>query len=247
MAEQTGGLPLDQYTKTVPPGWKPGLVHYPYRRFTERLRLWYRQTDLPTSSYGPAVAGPLVGRPFNLALALKFKIPDGRELKGDEALAWPGSSEIKDEFSGEILTPASENGLQHLLRVLTQNYGADDQQNISETLDNFFDLRRGRLSLLEYLSEHDYTYDEAENLGGLNMNNVGKSHFLLKHSGLDRTRIDHVLLLVHNDLSKYEQIKTHLMKLAKPSDDFANSWSPRVLPGGEHPVAPGRGEPIVVR
>ena len=88
-SNEVGGLPLDQYTKSTPPGWKPNMIHYPYKRFIERLKLWYRQTDLPATALGPAVAGRLSGRPFNLAIALKFTVAStGVELRGDEALAF---------------------------------------------------------------------------------------------------------------------------------------------------------------
>ena len=180
MTGQTAGLPLDQYTKSTPPGWKPGMVHYPFRRFMERLKLWYRQTDLAATALGPAVAGRLAGRPFNLALALRFTVAStGVELRGDEALAFPGEEAGFDQNTGQA-TPKTDSGLQQLLAVLSPIYSTDAQQNASETLDTFFDLRRGRMTLLEYLNEHDYTYEEAKSLGGLELNLVGRSHFLLK-------------------------------------------------------------------
>jgi hypothetical protein len=42
----SSGLPLESYTKTTPPGWQTGHVHYPFIRYLERLRLWYRLTDV---------------------------------------------------------------------------------------------------------------------------------------------------------------------------------------------------------
>ena len=77
------------------------------------------------------------------------------------------------------------------------------------------DLRRGRLTLLEYLTEHAYTLNEAMMLGGFDMNNQGKSWYLLKHSGLDRARQDQLLLMISQDLTRYEELKTHIERLAK--------------------------------
>ena len=45
-------------------------------------------------------------------------------------------------------------------------YAADDQNTQAISIDNFLDLRRGMLTLLEYLAEHEYCLEEAERLGG---------------------------------------------------------------------------------
>ena len=109
-AGTSGGLPLEQYNRSVPPGWRPGILHYPFRRFIERLRLWYRQTDLDVSQCGPAVAGRLAGRPFSLAMALRVVRQDGTELRGDAALAYPGESATTHPTTGADI-PATEPGL----------------------------------------------------------------------------------------------------------------------------------------
>ena len=67
------------------------MPHYPFRRYMERLRLWYRQTELDVGTIGPAVAARLQGRPFNLAMSLAFQNRDGAQLRGDEALAFAGA------------------------------------------------------------------------------------------------------------------------------------------------------------
>jgi len=160
-----------------------------------------------------------------LANALRFTLPDGRTLVGDEALAYPGADPQIDPNTGAILTPAVANGLQALLRILTAAYGADADQTAVSTLDRFFSLRRNRLSLLEYLNEHDYLYGEAVAIGGLALNEVGRSHFLLKHAGLPKDKQEHILLLVNQDLRQYNAIKNHLERMAKasePSNDMAH-------------------------
>ena len=218
-------LPLEQFNVSTPPGWKPHTTNYPLRRYLERLRLWYRLTNLLPEQLGPAVASRLQGRPYDLANALRFTLPDGRTLVGDEALAYPGADPQVDPNTGAILTPAVANGLQALLRILTAAYGADADQTAVSTLDRFFSLRRNRLSLLEYLNEHDYLYGEAVAIGGLALNEVGRSHFLLKHAGLPKDKQEHILLLVNQDLRQYNAIKNHLERMAKasePSNDMAH-------------------------
>ena len=205
MADQTGGLPLDAFNKSTPSGWRPGLSHYPFRRYKERLQLWRLQTELSDAQQGPAVAGRLQGRPFNIALALRIVTQQGGILTGAQALAFGGQDET---LVGMQVIAAVPPGVHQLLHKPKEQYEDDSQQTSTQALDLFFDHRRGRLSLMEYLAEHEYTYDEAEYLGGLQLNDVGKSHFLLKHSGLEKTKIDHVLFLVHNDLAKYQEINS---------------------------------------
>ena len=213
-AIQSSGLPLDQYTQTTPPGWKPFLTHYPFRRFVERLRLWYRLTNLEIAQIGTAVAGRLQGRPFNIAMSLTVVAHTGVRLVGDEALSYEGQDAGVDPQTGQP-TPAHENGLQQLLRLLTRWYGADQDQNTTEVIDQFIDLRRGRLSLLDYLNEHQFTYDEAALIGGLQFNEVGRTHYLLKYSGMTQEKVDNVLLQVGNNLQRYDEVFSTLTKIAK--------------------------------
>ena len=199
----------------MPPGWRPHLAHYPFRRFLERVRLWYRQTDLDATQLGPALAARLQGRPFILAMALQLTTQAGVVIRGDEALAHAGEQAVTDPNTGAITSAATENGLQHLLRLLARWYGSDAQQVVGSAVDEFLDLRRGRASLLEYLVEHEYLLSEAAALGNFDLNPTGKSHFLLKYSGLDQAKQDHIKLLVDQDLSRYDEIYGHLERLAK--------------------------------
>ena len=93
----SSGLPLETYSKSVPPGWAVGLTHFPFRRYLERLRLWYRLTDLDPSQVGPAVAGRLQGRVFNMALSLRID-NGGMILTGDSALAFAGTQAVYDQL-----------------------------------------------------------------------------------------------------------------------------------------------------
>ena len=209
-----GGLPLESFNRSVPPGWKPYQQHYPYRRWLERLRLWYRQTDLDATQSGPAVASRLTGRPFNIAMATQITTQLGTVLRGDAALAHEGEGAQYDG-NGVLLQAATEGGLQTLLRELTRRYGADAQQLAGASIDTFLELRRGRLPLLEYITEHEYTLDEAHHLSGFELNQVGKSWFLFKHAGLDQARHDQLLLLIGHDLTRYEELKQHLERITK--------------------------------
>ena len=47
------------------------------------------------------------------------------------------------------------------------------------------------------------------------MNPVGYAHILLKYSGIDKATKDNILLKVDGDLNRLQEIKDHLIKLAK--------------------------------
>ena len=70
MAGQDWKIPdrLQEFSKFVPPGWKPGLDDYPFRKFLERLHLWWRITPLSEEEAGPMIASRLIDKPFDIAI-----------------------------------------------------------------------------------------------------------------------------------------------------------------------------------
>jgi 3-dehydroquinate synthetase len=63
-----------------------------------------------------------------------------------------------------------------------------------------------------------YLHGEAVAIGGLALNDVGRSHFLLKHAGIPKDRQEHILLLVNQDLRRFNDIKVHLERMAKATE-----------------------------
>ena len=110
MAAETRGdakLPLDTFTQSTPPGWRPGLRWYPLMRYRQLLALWYRQTSLGETQLGPAMAGRLRGTAFQFALALtaqRLDLDTGnrRQMIGDELLAQPGHADWTNPATGEV-------------------------------------------------------------------------------------------------------------------------------------------------
>ena len=130
----TGGLPLDEFTKSTPPGWRPGLAKYPYRKYLQKLKLWWRQTDLSESQCGPAIAGRLQGGPFQIANRLRQTRVDlitlvSRDFLGDELLAQPSNEEVKDPSTGTVLVPAQAAGASILVERLTADFGVHDDDH----------------------------------------------------------------------------------------------------------------------
>ena len=111
MADSAPTLPLEAYNKSTPPGWKLGLYRYQFRRFMERMRLWYRLTDLNVDQIGPAIVGRLQGKPFTLALRTQVRAQNGNMLTGDEGLAYPGADPVLDA-QGAVQVPAAPSGTQ---------------------------------------------------------------------------------------------------------------------------------------
>ena len=62
------GIPLQNYSERTPPGWTPYDVHYPFRKYIQLLRLWFRVTTATEESLGPLMAGRLKGAAFQIAL-----------------------------------------------------------------------------------------------------------------------------------------------------------------------------------
>ena len=63
-------MPLDEYTKTCPPGWSPHQGNYPLRLYMERMNLWLIITDLDHRKVGPTVVGRLKLAAYRLAMKI---------------------------------------------------------------------------------------------------------------------------------------------------------------------------------
>ena len=89
MADEVRGLPLEEFSKNVPPGWKPHQFNYPLRLYLEKLQLWLRTTELTAESVGPTVVGRLKGAAYRVAMKIRAHRQDGSMLVGVEAISAP--------------------------------------------------------------------------------------------------------------------------------------------------------------
>ncbi len=87
-------------------------------------------------------------------------------------------------LTGLFPQPAIESGMQQITRVLQHAYCADDQQVTVSTIDMALDLRSGKYSFLEYLNQAEHL---PNSIGRFVLNDVGRAHVLLKHTGLDES------------------------------------------------------------
>ena len=148
--DREGGLTLQTFTRSTPPGRRPGQLSYPLRKYKQLIALWWRQTDFQEHQFGPVIAGRLRGTAFQLAMsltALRF-YPHTQtylQLTGDELLS-QGSDAGHADPQG-IQVPPQHSGGRLLLRRLEQEYGVTAQYQSIAALDSFFVFQRGSLSL----------------------------------------------------------------------------------------------------
>ena len=64
-------LSLRQYSKDVPPGWRPRA--YPIREYKEALGVWSKLTRLDEDQIGPAIMSRLEGGALRVAHALTIQ------------------------------------------------------------------------------------------------------------------------------------------------------------------------------
>ncbi len=209
----TGSHPhiaLDQFNNHVPPGWRPGMRSYTFRRYAERLKLWQHVTQLSGEQVGPAIAGRLTGRPYDIAMGLQITDENGVTLTGDMALAYVG-------FAGTANIPTIPNGPKTLLRLLDERYGQNPQEGARSNIEDYLNLTRGNHPLLTFLIEEDYRFGEAQT-SGMAMNSLARTHFVLRNSGITESVRDHILLLVDHDMSNFAAISRHLHRIAQMQD-----------------------------
>ena len=136
MAQQApAGLPLDEYTAATPPGWKPGMDHYPLRMYVDKLQLWWKQADVDVPHAAVLIAGRLKAGAGKLALKLKLERPRAHQPPthdtGADALVRERIEEVRDPQTGIITQSRIPSGIERLIATLVERYGLDDQDTVT--------------------------------------------------------------------------------------------------------------------
>ncbi|CAJ1458578.1 unnamed protein product [Effrenium voratum] len=212
----SGGIPLTEFRRDLPPGWEPGDPNYSLTTYFQRLRLWYRQTEVPDECVGPIVAGRLGPRAQRVALELRLVRPDGQVDVGDAALVRLSVDEVRDPADpAQILQHAIPSGVQALCNALRAAFGQTDEQLLTKALEAFFDFKRkNAMTLQEFSLEWDLRFEEAQTRAGLDMNMVGRSYLWLKQSNMSQKFCDDLKLQVQGDMSRFNDIRTLALRLA---------------------------------
>ena len=95
------GSPLDEYTASTPPGWKPYMDGYPLMLYTDKLTMWMKaynpSNDLEKHAMACVlVAGRLKGNANTIAMKLRMK----EELKKS---IWYGRRRSSHGCLGQVL------------------------------------------------------------------------------------------------------------------------------------------------
>ena len=209
-----GALPLQEYRRDVPPGWNPGDPAYPLKTYFEKLRLWYRVCSVEDELVGPLIAGRLYGRAAKIAMSLRVPRPDGTYDIGDSALVRLSVEEVRDPTTGVIIQQAIPSGVQFLTTALRAAFGQQDQDLATQSLDKFFGLVRGKMTLPEYSVEFETRLDEATDRAGLQLNDVAKFYLFFKHSGLPVKVVDDIKLQIGGDYQRFAEARQLALRLS---------------------------------
>ena len=229
-----GGVPLEEWRKDTPPGWKPGIESYPLKLFFSKLKLWYRCCEVPDEVVGPLIAGRLQGGAQRIALELKLIHPDGGYDIGDAALVRLSVDEVLDPNDGvTIIQHHIPSGVQALCNALRDTYGDNDETQAMRSLENFFEYRRPHgQSPQEYSADWELRYEEAKLRSGLDLGQVAKSYLWMKQSGLPQKHQDDLRLQVQGDMSRFHDIRALALRLSHRVDKVTTSGD--VFYGIEH-------------
>ena len=169
MTEHGGGtadfarMSLEEFTKQIPPGWKPNMKNYSFKDYMEKLRLWWSFAEVAETQVGPLVAARLKGQALRLAMAFYID-RDGTRHVGVNALILPAVVGTTDPLTGATIPPQPA-GITAFIQYLTREYEIHDHDSQTEKLADFFGLRRGSSSLAHYITEWKRLYEEAETYG----------------------------------------------------------------------------------
>ena len=221
----SGGIPLHEFRREVPPGWAPGLPEYPLRLYFERLKLWYRVFDGSDEMVGPLVAGRLQGKAQRLGMQLRLPRPDGSVDVGSDALVRLSVEEVRDPMDPNVvIQQAIPSGVQALCNALRDAFGLSDQELVSKAIEDFFEFKRGKLSLAEYSIEWDARLEEATTRAGLELNDVGKYYLFFRNSGLPSKFLDDVKLQLQGDLRRFQEARALALRLVTRKDDLGELY-----------------------
>ncbi|CAE7557756.1 RE2, partial [Symbiodinium sp. CCMP2456] len=196
-----GGIPLHEFRKDVPPGWGDDTM------------------------VGPLVAGRLQGKAQRLGMQLRLPRPDGGVDVGSDALVRLSVDEVRDpQNQGVILQHSIPSGIQALCNSLKDAFGVSDQELVSQSIEAFFEFRRGKMSFQEYAIEFDIRLEEAVTRAGLDLNDVAKFYLFFRGSGLPYKFIEDIKLQLQGDLRRYQEARVLALRLITKKDDSGETF-----------------------
>ena len=130
MAQIQGhNLGLKQFTKDVPPGWRPRA--YQVQEYKDLLDVWSCLTKLDEEQIGPAIMSRLEGAAWKMALNLRVVRPDPisgqpTTYKGVRALCLVRTDAVYANDGLTILVPVQQSGAHLLIQKCEHLHQIDD-------------------------------------------------------------------------------------------------------------------------
>ena len=222
---------LDTFSKSSPPAWAPNIVRFPLRRYIQLLKLWWMQTDLSTERIGAAIAGRLKGAALQFAMQLTWSRLDRATLTqvvhvAPKLFALPAEDAVFDPVTGVQISPSELSGAQYLVSKLQSEFSPSAQDLQWQSMISFFDMYRGSQTYEEYQAMHDLAWQDVVSQSNLQMNEVGRTFFLLRGAQLTERQLFDLRLRVDGDLARTQEIRTLLARMFTDTSKIRNSTVP---------------------
>ncbi|CAE6930753.1 unnamed protein product [Symbiodinium sp. CCMP2592] len=212
--------------------WLGNMSDYPLRLYFERLKLWYRIYEGDDTMVGPLVAGRLQGKAQRLGMQLRLPRPDGGVDGGSDALVRLSVDEVRDPSNPNVVIQhAIPSGIQALCNSVKDAFGVSDQEMVSQSIEAFFEFKRGKLSFQEYAIEFDIRLEEAVSRAGLDLNDVAKFYLFFRGSGLPYKFVEDIKLQLQGDLRRYQEARALALRLITKKDDSGENYFEDTEPG----------------
>ena len=167
--------------------------------------------DGPDEAVGPLLAGCLRGR-AQLAMNLRLPDPTGHIDIGDSALVRLSVVRCWTRWQVPWYRLQSPAEFNPSTCAIGSAFGEAEQLQATQALEVFFEFRRGRLPIPEWSVQWELNLEEAVTHAGLEVNQVAKTY-------LGQKSIDDLLLQVHGDMRRIEELRTLLPRMAHRHPD----------------------------
>ncbi|CAK9111867.1 Retrovirus-related Pol polyprotein from transposon RE2 (Retro element 2) (AtRE2) [Includes: Protease RE2 [Durusdinium trenchii] len=202
-------------------------IHDPWTKEDENppfLRPYSKLYDGADETVGPLIAGRLVGRAQTIALQLRLPDPHGNVDVGDAALVRLAVDEVRDPMNPNIILQQHiPSGVSALCRALRDAFGEADQLQVTKSLEEFFDCRRGRLSLQEFSVEWSMKLDQAILHAGLQLNAVARTFLFFRAAQLPQKHVDDIMMQLQGDMNRFDEARALALRLAHRQPEGVSS------------------------
>ena len=220
-------LGLKQYTKDVPPGFRPGA--YPVSEWYELLKVWSVLTvhKGKDAEMGAAIYSRLELGALDLARRLvipMYNSTDGliHQVTGIEACQLPAQDAVPHPTTGAVFFEAQASGAAQLIQAIVNEYKTEDQDKAWMALQSFFEHTGDHKRFLEYDAQFWSRFDKAREHAGLAIGPSGLGYLYWSKAGVDDSTVADLRLKVDGDLTRYREMITLYKRIVKNEESATN-------------------------